>query len=229
MFTATLHLDDLPDVDCGGAPSVEFSTLEELRAVASSFSPCADIAFWGGSSGDRSAYLPSEAAFASFFGGAASGEELHVVALRVPALPNWAPTPACEAPLRAAVLAACARWPLTAQNIQPMAARLQGMGLHMGCFVEPGVVEKARGVVPAAALVRTAAAASASAASAAAAAWAALAAGGGGGTVDEEALLAAAPVPAAAAGGEEGSCAPARKACANCSCGCVAPPPRLAA
>jgi hypothetical protein len=56
---------------------------------------------------------------------------------------------------------------------------------------------------------------------AAAAAWAALAAGGGGATVDEEALLRAAPAPASAAGDGDAGCAPTRKACANCSCGCV--------
>jgi hypothetical protein len=63
------------------------------------------------------------------------------------------------------------------------------------------------------------------AAAAAAAAWAALAAGGGGvdDKIDEDALLAAAPVPAAVASSGDGAgcAAPARKACANCSCGCV--------
>ncbi len=62
-------------------------------------------------------------------------------------------------------------------------------------------------------------------AAAAAAAWAALAAGGGGvdDKIDEDALLAAAPVPAAVASSGDGAgcAAPARKACANCSCGCV--------
>jgi hypothetical protein len=79
-----------------------------------------------------------------------------VAALRVPAPPRWVPSAASEAPLRAAVVATCSKWPLTAHNIQAFAGRLQGMGLHVGCFAEAGVAEKARSVVPAAALVRAA-------------------------------------------------------------------------
>jgi len=169
MYRAALH-HEFPGVD-SPTPSVEFSSLEELHALVSSFTSCvtAPVYLWASvPARSAAAYLPSEAAFSSFFGSSSAGEELHVCALCVPAPPRWAPSAASEAPLRAAAASTCARWPLTARNIQAFAGRLQGMGLHVGCFAEVAVVEKARGVVPVVALAHSAAAAAA-------------AAGGGGG------------------------------------------------
>ena len=91
-------------------------------------------------------------------------------------LPAWRPSPLADAPLRAALAAACAQWPLTAPNIERMASRLQGMGMQLGSYTE-AALEKARRMAPCARLVAEAAAAAAATATAAAAAAAATTAG----------------------------------------------------
>ena len=180
-FSATLHLYDLPDAEPSILSDIQFSSLEELSAIVSSTTSFpGSLGLWveaGAASGFLSTEDSLRAICAGLQGGTGSGgggscgpsPPLHIAPLRLQPLP-WLPSAASEQPLRVALGAACARWPLTAHNIQQMAARLQGMALHLGSYADEGVLAKARGTVPAARLVQQAAAAAAAATDAATAA-----------------------------------------------------------